>query len=180
MTPTGGGDTNPWYVLTGGPCAGKTTTLEELAKRGYPVLAEAARIYFEEGLADGKTIDELREGHWLQRIAQLKWDMEKAVPDDQVFFFDRGIPDSVAYYKTFGGVGPDDLLRAAMADVRYRKVFLLDLIDFEKDAARTETPEEAMILHGLIREAYLDQGYEVIEVPVIPVVERADYILARL
>ena len=43
-----------------------------------------------------------------------------------------------------------------------------------------ESPEQAMILHGLIREAYEDLGFEVIQVPVLPVEERADYVLSRL
>lgn len=171
--------TPPWYVLTGGPCSGKTTTLAELERRGYHIAPEAARLYFEEGIASGRSIEQLREGAWLERIALLTRDMHLSLPGDELYLCDRGVPDSVAYYETFGAP-VDDTLRAAMAAVRYRKVFLLDLIDYEQDAIRTETPEEAMILHGRIREAYVGQGYEVIEIPVVPVAERADMIISHL
>lgn len=173
-------ETPPWYVLTGGPCAGKTTTINELAKRGHPVIAETARLIIEELLAAGKTIQEIvTDPDWLQSVVRRARDMQREVPKDALFFFDRAVPDSVAYY----GLNKkeiDEVLRAAMREIRYRKIFLLDLVDFRNDEARSETPEEAMILHGMIREAYVQEGYEIVEVPVLPVSERADYILARL
>ncbi len=172
--------TPPWYVLTGGPCAGKTTTIDELARRGYPVLAEPARLIIEEKLAAGKKIEEIiGDPEWLVSVVRRAHAQEKAVPTTETYFFDRATPDSLAYYNLFKKE-VDEELREAMRDVRYRKVFLLDLVDFKNDEARSETPEEAMILHGLIREAYEDQGYEIVEVPVMPVGERAEFILARL
>ncbi len=57
---------------------------------------------------------------------------------------------------------------------------MLDLVDFKNDEARNETPEQAMLIHGAIREAYVDQGYDIVEVPVLPVPERADFILKNL
>lgn len=173
-------DTPPWYVLTGGPCAGKTTTIDELERRGHPVLAEPARLIIEEKLAAGKKIEEIvTDPEWLISVVRRARTMEMAVPTTETHFFDRAIPDSVAYYNLFKKPMEEEL-RAAMREVRYRKVFLLDLVDFKNDEARSETPEEAMILHGLIREAYIDQGYEIVEVPVMPVEKRADFILANL
>jgi predicted ATPase len=172
--------TPPHYVLTGGPCAGKTTLILELEKRGYSVLAEAARLIIDEKLAAGKTIgDIVTDPEWLISVVRRKLEMEKEVPRDEAHFFDRGVPDSLAYYNV-NNKEVNDEVRAALAQVSYRKVFLLDLIDFVNDEARSETPEQAMILHGLIREAYEDQGYELVEVPVLPVPERADFVLANL
>ena len=105
--------------------------------------------------------------------------MEDAVSRGEVYFFDRGIPDSVAYYRQARKPLDEEIL-SAMRTIRYRKIFLLDLVDFVNDEARSETPEQAMIIHTAIREAYVDQGYEIIEVPVLPVPGRADFILARL
>ena len=172
--------TPPWYVLTGGPCAGKTTTIEELAKRGYPVLAEAARLIIEEKLAAGLSLEQIvADPDWMPSVARRKYAMEKAMPADMAYFFDRGIPDSVAYYRLVH-LPIDEMLRAMMDEIRYRKVFLLDLVDFKNDVARHETPEQAMIIHGMIREAYADQGYEIVEVPIMPLGERVDFILAQV
>jgi predicted ATPase len=37
-----------WYVITGGPSTGKTTTVTALTQRGYHVVEEAARLVIEE------------------------------------------------------------------------------------------------------------------------------------
>ena len=170
----------PHYVLTGGPCAGKTTTIDELARRGFPVLAEAARLIIDEHLAAGKTIQEIVTApDWLQSVVEKKLAMEQAVPLDEAFFFDRGVPDSLAYYKT-SGTPIDEVLKSALSKVLYRRVFLLELIDFRNDEARSETPEQAAMLHRCIREAYEGQGYTIVDVPLMPVEERADFILANL
>lgn len=170
----------PWYVLTGGPCAGKTTTIDELARRGHPVLAEPARLIIDEKLAAGKTAEQIfSDPDWLPSIVRRAYTQERTVPHDRLHFFDRAIPDSLAYYR-LAHRDVEQFFRDAMNEIRYRKVFLLDLVEYRNDEGRPETPEQAAIIHGAIREAYVDQGYEIVEVPVIPVAERADFILAGL
>lgn len=169
----------PWYVLTGGPCAGKTTTLNEIARRGHPILAEGARLEIEEGLARGETLDQIRSGDWLQRVVRRQFGMEQAVSRDETFFFDRGVPDSLGYYR-FLGVEPDQILLDAVKRSTYRKVFLLELTDFVRDGARNETPEEAERIQQLLYEAYAGLGYEIVDVPIMPIPDRADFILSHL
>lgn len=171
----------PWYVLTGGPCSGKTTLIRELKERGYSVLPEPARAVIASELAQGKVIADILK-HPLElehKILAHHIDIESQAPKDEILFLDRGVVDNYAYYKKFG-LAPDAPLISAAQSVRYRKVFLLALIDFLNDSERYETVEEAGKLQELLREAYQEQGYEVIEVPVLPITERADYILARI
>ncbi len=170
----------PWYVLTGGPCAGKTTTINELAKRGNPVLAEPARLIIDEKLASGMTIQEIvSDPDWLPSVVRRARAQEALLPKDQLFFLDRAVPDSVAYYHHFKHELDEEIL-SALKVCEYRKVFLLDLIDFRNDEARHEDPEEAAVLHTLIRAAYEGKGFEVVQVPVMEVEKRADFILERL
>ncbi len=173
-------ETPPWYVLTGGPCAGKTTLIEEFKRRGHNVLPEAAQIVLLEQLALGRTVEELGNStDWFGAIVERKFAMERAVPPEELFFFDRGVPDSLAYYK-FRDLPIDTFLRDAVAASTYRKIFLLDLIEFESNGIRVESPEEARVLHEMLRKTYKDLGYEIQQVPVLPIAERADYILAHL
>ncbi len=44
------------YVLTGGPSVGKITVIEILAKRGYKILPEVARMIIEEERIKGTDI----------------------------------------------------------------------------------------------------------------------------
>jgi predicted ATPase len=172
--------TAPHYVLTGGPCAGKTTTIDELSTRGYPVLAEPARLIIDEKLNAGETIQDIvGDSEWLPSVVRRAYEQERKVPNDQVFFFDRAIPDSLAYYR-LAKRSVEDFFQKAMDEIRYRKIFLLDLVDFKNDEGRPETPEQAAALHKLIREGYESQNYEIVSVPVMPVAQRVDFILARL
>lgn len=170
----------PWYVLTGGPCAGKTTTINELAKRGYPVLAEPARIIIDEKLAAGETIEDIvTDPDWLPSVVRRAHAQERMLPKDELFFLDRAAPDSIAYYRLHNRP-LEDFFQQVLKEIRYRKIFLLDLVDFTNDSGRPETPEEAKHLHELIREGYRSIGYEPIAVPVLPLAERADFILGHL
>ncbi len=169
-----------WYVITGGPCAGKTTTCNELMRLGHPVLAEPARLEIETKLAQGLTIDQIvTDPDWLPSVVRRSVAQERELPKDVLWFFDRATPDSVAYYR-LSGKELDEPILSAMKELRYRKVFMLDLVDYVTDYARTETPEQARALHAAIREGYEEQGYTIIPVPVMPVSERVQFILARL
>ncbi len=50
-----------WYVITGGPSSGKTTTVNLLKERGYITTFEHARHYLDTQRLKGKTIDEVRK-----------------------------------------------------------------------------------------------------------------------
>ncbi len=174
--------TPPHYVLTGGPCSGKTTLINELKDRGYSVLPESARTVIAAELAAGKTIEDILADPLALEHSVLAHQLElyAEAPKDQLVFIDRGVPDNVAYYRKFN-MPIDDACWEALESVHYRKVFLLDMIDFDGDAERYEqNPEEAAWLHAEIRKAYTELGYAIIEVPVLPITERADFILARI
>ena len=51
-----------WHVITGAPCSGKSTLIDQLAARGFQTAPEAARQYFEQEMAaTGRSIDEIRK-----------------------------------------------------------------------------------------------------------------------
>ncbi|MDR3571824.1 MAG: ATP-binding protein [Candidatus Pacebacteria bacterium] len=173
--------TPPWYVLTGGPCSGKTTLINELKGRSYSVFPESARTVIAAQLATGKNIEAIvADPLALEKlIVAHQQELVAEAPKDQIVFFDRGIPDNVAYLRKFG-IPVEEFFTNAIQSVTYRKVFLLDMIEFANDAERYETPQEAAWLHTEITRAYEELGYEIVQVPIIPVSERADFVLARL
>ncbi len=172
--------TPPRYVLTGGPCSGKTTLINEMKDRGYTVTPESARIVIAAGLASGKDIQEVvSDTLALERlIVKHQQELTAQAPTEELVFFDRGIPDNIAYMRKFG-VATDEF-KPAIESVRYRKIFLLDMIDFVGDTERYETPEEAAWLQDEIRRVYEELGYDIVQVPVVSLSERADYVLAHL
>ena len=94
-------------------------------------------------------------------------------------FFDRGIPDTCAY-DTLHQAPPNPILDKASKECKYKKVFLLDQLPFTEDYARTETKEQQDQLHGLLKETYRRLGFPIIEVPVLPIEERGEFVLRNL
>lgn len=168
-----------WCVITGAPCSGKTAVVDELAQRGWQVVAEAARAHIDTEMKKGRGLDEIKsdparfEGH----IFRTKLAIEARLPVQERLFLDRALPDSIAYYR-LEGLDPTEPRRQSRR-VRYRRVFLFERIEFMKDPVRTEDAETAAHIERLIEEAYTDLDYTVVRVPVMPVAERADFVLAR-
>lgn len=171
-----------WCVITGAPSSGKTSVVEELARRGHAIQNEIARELIEECLEHGMTLAEVRgEDHakeLQQRILRLKSAREMALDPQTLIFSDRGTPDSISYFRI---AGLDTALAVKASKVfRYRAVFILDRLPVKKDGVRTETDEQAEALDRMIEEDYKALGYAPVRVPVLPIPERADFILARL
>lgn len=169
-----------WYVITGGPSSGKTTLLEHLKAAGYSIVPEAARTLIDREVAAGKTIQTIRadEIAFQRKILQIKLELEERLSHDERMFFDRGIPDSIAYYYFYGD-DATDIIKASLKR-RYKRIFFLEQVPFEKDYARVESPAIAQRISDLLRAAYQDLGYEVITIPLRPVAERAAMILKYL
>ena len=174
-------DKRPWYVITGGPCAGKTTLLMAMKECSYQVVEEAARVIIETELQKGKTLNDIRGDEFLfqQIVLCEKIVTEQKLPKDKIIFFDRGIPDTIAYYKLCG-VDNDVELNKALEGVDYKKIFLLDMIDYARDNVRTETLEQARHIHKLLEDSYRNMGFPLIKVPVLPIQERVKFILDNL
>lgn len=169
-----------WYVITGSPCSGKTMVLNELAKLGYTVYLEAARVFIDQEMAKGKSLKEIRgdEAEFQRKILKIKIDTEKIVPREKVVFFDRAIPDSIAYYQ-IAGLTPEEVLKFCQ-EKNYRKIFFFEELPFEKDYARVEDKKTIKKLNKLLKESYENLGYEVIVVPPMSVKERVKTILAEI
>ena len=172
---------NNWYVITGAPSSGKTTIIELLKKRGFDVVYEMARLYIDQEVQKGKTIEEIRKDEALfqRKILDLKINCEKNLSKNKVTFLDRGIPDSDAYNNLYG-ISNDDFLKEAIKKSSYKKVFLLDLLDYKEDYARIETREQQKQIHDLLEESYGKINTTIINVPVMPPEERVDFILKNL
>ena len=170
-----------WHVLTGAACCGKTTLVDMLAARGFAVLQESARWYFDRALAAGRTLEELRaDDHALQRsIAALQIRWEQGLDAGTTTFLDRALPDSVTFYRLVG-MDPDEILPACFAH-RYASVFLLDRLPAHRD--RTLGPEDeasSAFLDEWLERDYRALGYSVVRVPPLAPAARMDFILDRL
>lgn len=170
-----------WYVITGGPSSGKTTTVDLLRARGYRTTIEDARLYIDLQRLGGRTVEQIRgrQVEFQRNVLALQLAQEAALDPDELVFLDRAVPDSLAYYR-FLGIEPDPALLEAIERAPYRKVFVMDLLPLAPDYARTEDVPAQRRIHQLLVEVYESLPIPVERVPVLPPEERVDHILARL
>ena len=170
-----------WYVITGGPSSGKTTTVSLLKERGYHTTIENARHYIDIQRQQGKTVEEIRKNQAGFQLAVLKLQIrqEQSLHADELVFLDRAIPDALAYYK-FLNIPPDPLLVDALKSTSYKKVFVLHRLPFVKDYARSEDEQAQKAIHSLLIEVYRTLNFPLVQVPEMPPEDRVDFILDNL
>jgi len=169
-----------WYVITGGPSSGKTTILKEFKKMGYTIYLEAARVLIDQEMTEGKSLKEIRgnEAEFQRKVLKIKIDVEKTAPKDKVVFFDRAIPDSIAYYQICG-LSPKEVLKFCPKR-KYKKIFFLEQLPFDQDYARIEDNKSIKKLNKLLKESYEKLGYKVVTIPAASVKRRVKKILTEI
>src|SRR3989338_9772708 len=149
-----------WYVITGGPSSGKTTTVNIINARGYKTTIEHARHYIDTQKITGKTVEEIRANQlaFQQGILDMQIAEEQALLPDEMVFLDRAIPDALAYYR-FLKLPEDEKLQKALRQAAYKKVFILDPLPLIQDYARTEDEAAQKDIHRLITQVYYSLFY---------------------
>lgn len=171
-----------WHVITGGPGTGKTVLIELLAKRGYHTVPEAAKEIIDEGLAQGKTIEQIRgdEHAWQGAILERILANEAGADPKQLTFFDRGAHDGLAHLHYYN-LTPHAEWGKVKHTNPYKTVFLLEpLEDVAKDYHRLENIAFTRKITGMMRDAYREAGAEPIMVPAMPPEDRVAFILKHL
>ena len=169
-----------WNVITGVPCAGKTTTLAALQELGYNWHPEIARNYIESLLERGHSLQEIRndEGEFQRGLIDAKVALEASCDPKETIFFDRAMPDSVTYYRV-AGLNPNEALVDCF-NFQYARVFIFDPLPLQSDHARTENSLTIEFLNTWLERDYTTLGYNTIRVPVMPVQKRVEFVLQHI
>jgi predicted ATPase len=169
-----------WVVITGAPSSGKTSVIDVLAARGYATQPEAARMWIEQELATGRSIDDINKDILAKQngIIETGLRLHAALDRNRLTFMDRGIVDSLSYLR-MSGINTATAHEKALI-YHYKAVFIFDRLPVVQDNVRTEDDKTAATLDRLIEEDYRALGYAPIRVPVMGVEARAEYILQRL
>ena len=173
-----------FYIITGGPGVGKTTLLEQMARYGYNYVPEVARNIIKEQIEisgdalpwkDTRKYSDMMLGRSVDDFVRLS-------DNNSLLFFDRGIPDTYGYEVLIKLTISKDL-EEAVKIYRYNPtVFILPPWKeiYETDNERKQDFKEAVDTFQVMKKVYADLGYNPVEVPCLPVKERAAFVLDKL
>jgi len=166
---------NSFFILAGPPGAGKTTLLAQLSAEIETVPEYARRVLAQERKTGGRATGDQDSALFVQRM------LEVAIADydaaSGLTVFDRGLPDLLAFCAHYGI--SDQTVRKAVQDRRYQPtVFFLPSWKaiYTTDDERILEFDGARAFGRLIRTAYEQSGYTLIDVPQASPEARAAFI----
>lgn len=174
------------HIITGGPGSGKTSIINELAKRGYLIAPEAATDVIEDDLQQNIQVPWMADDYHIKvSVLMAKRQEEVRSSKKTVAFFDRGHLDGITYILLQRRKLPQevvDYVQATLDDNFFdRKVFFIENLEFcEQAPHRDENLEEALEKSRQIKQNYQALGYEVINIPPGTIEQRCQWIINQI
>ena len=163
-------------MISGCSGGGKSTLLAELARRGYATVPEPGRrIIAEERAGDGGAYP------WVDAAAFARRAIVMSIADHErangLTFFDRGVIDAAVALVATKQSWPSETKTH-----RYDRVFLAPPWPeiYENDEDRRHSLDTALLDYERVRKAYLQAGYEPVDLPRNSVKARADFVLLSI
>ena len=172
------------YVITGASGAGKSALVAALSELGYATVPEAALSILREQQERGGSILP-----WVNRPEFMEEVFKRSVHNHQAaqtlkapVFFDRGIPECLAWLQ-LSGSSLEPHHAAAAAQYRYAPtVFVAEPWPevYEQNAERQASFERATRSYAPTIDAYLQAGYSTCVIPKVSVQARVAFVLAHV
>jgi len=178
-------------VITGAPGTGKTVVIQELENLGYhcyhevirDMTAEAKKVESSQKQVSNPLVfvkDPMEFNRQLLEGRKKHYEASLEV-SESVCFFDRGIPDVLAYMDYFEQQYPLSFETTSKSS-RYDHIFILPpwKAIYTADNERLESFEEAQDLHKHLTNTYERFGYSPILVPKASIAERTAFVLKKV
>ncbi|NNL08895.1 MAG: ATP-binding protein [Croceitalea sp.] len=178
-------------AITGAPGTGKTAIINELEHHGHYCFHEIIRSMTakaKNGIANTEAVSnplmfvDDPYAFNLQLLNSRAADYSAAAQmHGPLYFFDRGLPDVIAYMDYFNQSCGHEFITTCQKH-RYDAIFILPPWKeiYVSDNERLESFEQAEALHGHLMQAYNKFNYNPIEVPKSTVEDRITFILNKI
>lgn len=181
-------------VIAGAPCSGKTTLITHLRAMGYTCYGETAEILIQEGVTNGRTVEDIRIDPVAWQTSLLDKDLAlfrglleregRYEEKDGMAFTDTSFVETVVFSRRTGiHIGPNVSRWLREQWQEKMLVFFLSSLpqsQYEQTSVRMESSSEAQSISEEVRSAYREFGLHVEDVPPVSVDRRAAMILERL
>ena len=179
---------NKRIVITGGPGTGKTVLISSLEEKGFHCFHEVIRTMTLDAL-NGKQANELLINpiDFVDDAKSFNDELIKARLnhfndgkniDKKHLFYDRGIPDVIAYMNYFNQPIEKPYNELCLQN-RYDEVLILppwkDI--YVQDNERMENFEQACGIHEHLEKTYINLGYNPIKVPFGTIENRLQFVV---
>jgi len=170
------------YVITGAPSTEKSSVIEELGKMDFVCYGEVARAVIKENRENNQNIFP-----WvnMREFSDMVYSQMKNRANHQsndLCFLDRSVVDLIGYMKFANETPPQNYSEFAMSARYAKKVFIMPVWEsiYINDPERKESIEEAKTIDYNLRKSYESLGFQLIDVPLLSIKDRARFILKEI
>lgn len=172
----------PIFTLTGASGGGKSTIIAALKRRGFNTQLEIGRELVHEQLQqNGKALPWQDMSAFRELLFERSLALFDKLRDEQgVYFFDRSFIDAIASFS----LGDEQVPQEYLTAVKTRS-FANPILTcapwpeiYKQDAERKHDFDYALTDYDANITTYQNLGYDLVEIPQLPVDQRVDFILS--
>ena len=172
----------PVFTLTGASGGGKSTIIAALKNRGFNTQPEIGRALVREQIKQNGTAlpwQDMTAFRTLLFNRSVEM-FDKLQNERGVYFFDRSFTDAIASFRTTDEVVPPRYFTAAKIRQLANPILICAPWTeiFKQDAERKHDFEYVLADYHANIATYKDFGYDLVEIPQLPVEQRVDFILS--